>query len=93
MDGGTVRPNTNRIDDPPYVFRIELCEDFVRIVLAGVEFHHREEVVLATYTDAMLGRNANAGDNQHKSMVRAVEASLKRLGTITSISLATHVDR
>ena len=29
----------------------------------------------------MLGRNANAGGNQRKSMVRAVEASLKRLGT------------
>jgi aryl-alcohol dehydrogenase-like predicted oxidoreductase len=43
---------------------------------------HREEVVLATkYTNAMLGRNANAGGNQRKSMVRAVEASLKRLGT------------
>jgi aryl-alcohol dehydrogenase-like predicted oxidoreductase len=43
---------------------------------------HREEVVLATkYTNAMPGRNANAGGNQRKSMVRAVEASLKRLGT------------
>ena len=32
-------------------------------------------------TNAMPGRNANAGGNQRKSMVRAVEASLKRLGT------------
>lgn len=49
---------------------------------------HREEVVLATkYTNAAAGftgqpgRDANAGGNQRKNMVQAVEASLKRLGT------------
>ena len=49
---------------------------------------HREEVVLATkYTNAaavFAGRPAadpNAGGNQRKNMVQAVEASLKRLGT------------
>ena len=43
---------------------------------------HREEVVLATkYTNAAPGRDANAGGNQRKNMVQAVEASLKRLGT------------
>jgi aryl-alcohol dehydrogenase-like predicted oxidoreductase len=53
-------------------------EEFIGEFIAD----HREEVVLATkYTNAMPGRNANAGGNQRKNMVRAVEASLKRLGT------------
>ncbi len=49
---------------------------------------HREEVVVATkYTNAAVGfsgqpgTDANAGGNQRKNMVQAVEASLKRLGT------------
>ncbi len=49
---------------------------------------HREEIVLATkYTNAVVGfsgkpgTDANAGGNQRKNMVQAVEASLKRLGT------------
>lgn len=43
---------------------------------------HRAEVVLATkYTNAVPGKDANAGGNQRKNMVQAVEASLKRLGT------------
>ena len=49
---------------------------------------HREEVVVATkYTNATVGftgqpgTDANAGGNQRKNMVQAVEASLKRLGT------------
>jgi aryl-alcohol dehydrogenase-like predicted oxidoreductase len=49
---------------------------------------HREEVVVATkYTNATSGfsgkpgTDANAGGNQRKNMVQAVEASLKRLGT------------
>src|SRR5271165_6262851 len=49
---------------------------------------HREEVVLATkYTNSVAGfsgqtgTDANAGGNQRKNMVQAVEASLKRLGT------------
>ncbi len=49
---------------------------------------HREEIVLATkYTNATVGfsgkpgTDANAGGNQRKNMVQAVEASLKRLGT------------
>src|SRR6202171_4189497 len=53
-------------------------ERFVGEFVAG----HREEVVLATkYTNAVPGRDANAGGNQRKNMVQAVEASLKRLGT------------
>ena len=49
---------------------------------------HREEMVIATkYTNATVGftgrpgTDANAGGNQRKNMVQAVEASLKRLGT------------
>jgi aryl-alcohol dehydrogenase-like predicted oxidoreductase len=53
---------------------------------------HREEVVVATkYTNAAAGftgkpgTDANAGGNQRKNMVQAVEASLKRLGTATTL--------
>ena len=49
---------------------------------------HREEMVIATkYTNATNGfsgrpgTDANAGGNQRKNMVQAVEQSLKRLGT------------
>jgi aryl-alcohol dehydrogenase-like predicted oxidoreductase len=42
----------------------------------------RQEVVLATkYTNSAPGKDANAGGNQRKNMVQALEASLKRLGT------------
>jgi aryl-alcohol dehydrogenase-like predicted oxidoreductase len=43
---------------------------------------HRQEIVLATkYTNAAPGTDANAAGNHRKSMVQAVEASLKRLQT------------
>src|SRR5579863_429088 len=43
---------------------------------------HRQEMVIATkYTNAAPGNDANAAGNHRKSMVQAVEASLKRLGT------------
>ncbi len=43
---------------------------------------HRQEMVLATkYTNAAPGKDANAGGNQRKNMMQAVEASLKRLQT------------
>jgi aryl-alcohol dehydrogenase-like predicted oxidoreductase len=43
---------------------------------------HREDVVLATkYTNALPGHGPNAGGNHRKSMMQAVEASLKRLKT------------
>lgn len=48
---------------------------------------HREEMVIATkYTNSAAGfsgksADANAGGNQRKNMVQAVEASLKRLST------------
>ena len=43
---------------------------------------HRESVVLATkYSNAMAGVDPNAAGNHRKSMIQAVEASLKRLQT------------
>lgn len=43
---------------------------------------HRNSVVLATkYTNAAPGKDPNAAGNQRKSMVHALEASLKRLHT------------
>jgi aryl-alcohol dehydrogenase-like predicted oxidoreductase len=43
---------------------------------------HRERVVLATkYTNAAPGNDPNAAGNHRKSMMQAVEASLKRLKT------------
>ena len=43
---------------------------------------HRQSVVMATkYTNAVPGTDPNAGGNQRKNMVQAVEASLKRLKT------------
>src|SRR6201988_4764500 len=43
---------------------------------------HRQSVVLATkYTNAAPGEDANAAGNHRKSMVQALEASLRRLKT------------
>ena len=43
---------------------------------------HRGEIVLATkYTNALPGKDPNAGGNQRKNMMQAIEASLKRLDT------------
>jgi aryl-alcohol dehydrogenase-like predicted oxidoreductase len=43
---------------------------------------HRQSVVLATkYTNAMAGDDPNAAGNHRKSMVQALEASLRRLKT------------
>src|SRR5712671_4169922 len=43
---------------------------------------HRDEIVLATkYTNAAPGTDPNAAGNHRKSMVQALEASLKRLKT------------
>lgn len=70
--------------DTANVYTNGSSEKFVGEFVAG----HREEVVLATkYTNAAAGftgkpgTDANAGGNQRKTMVQAVEASLKRLGT------------
>jgi aryl-alcohol dehydrogenase-like predicted oxidoreductase len=42
---------------------------------------HRQSVVATKYTNAVLGTDLNAAGNQRKSIMQAVEASLKRLGT------------
>lgn len=43
---------------------------------------HRDSVVLATkYTNALTTNDPNAGGNQRKNMMQAVEASLRRLKT------------
>jgi aryl-alcohol dehydrogenase-like predicted oxidoreductase len=43
---------------------------------------HRDQIVLATkYTNAVPGNDPNAAGNHRKSMMLAVEASLKRLNT------------
>ena len=43
---------------------------------------HREQMVVATkYTNALTTGDANAGGNQRKNMVQAVEGSLQRLKT------------
>src|ERR1700739_2389043 len=53
-------------------------EKLLRDVMEG----HREQIVLATqYTNAAPGAGPNAGGNQRKSMMQAIEASLKRLKT------------
>jgi len=51
--------------------------------LVGEFIHdHRQSVVLATkYSNAMAGNDPNAAGNQRKSMVQALEASLRRLKT------------
>jgi len=64
--------------DTANLYTMGTSERFVGEFIAG----HREEVVLATkYTNALPGQDANAGGNQRKNMVQALEASLKRLGT------------
>jgi aryl-alcohol dehydrogenase-like predicted oxidoreductase len=69
--------------DTANVYTGGTSETFVGDFIAG----HREEIVLATkYTNvgaAPTGANGdpNAGGNQRKNMIQAVEASLKRLGT------------
>jgi len=53
-------------------------EKFVGEFIKG----HRESVVLATkYSNAVPGNDPNAAGNHRKSMVQALEASLKRLQT------------
>jgi aryl-alcohol dehydrogenase-like predicted oxidoreductase len=51
--------------------------------LLGEFMHgHRESIVLATkYTNALPGTDPNAAGNHRKSMVQAVESSLRRLKT------------
>ena len=51
-------------------------------ILGELVSGHRDEIVLATkYTNASPGTDPNAAGNHRKSMVHAIEASLKRLNT------------
>jgi aryl-alcohol dehydrogenase-like predicted oxidoreductase len=64
--------------DTANVYTNGTSETFLGEFLQG----RRDEAVLATkYTNTRAGTDANAGGNQRKSMMRAVEASLKRLRT------------
>jgi len=80
----TYRQAGGNFIDTANIYTKGSSEKLVGEFIAG----HREEVVLATkYTNAVVGfsgkpgTDANAGGNQRKNMVQAVEASLKRLGT------------
>lgn len=64
--------------DTANVYTMGTSEQFVGEFVRG----HRQEMVIATkYTNAAPGKDPNAAGNHRKSMVQAVEASLKRLGT------------
>src|SRR5258708_3874415 len=64
--------------DTANIYTNGTSESFLGEFLKG----HRESVVLATkYTNAAPGTDPNAAGNHRKSMVQAVEASLKRLQT------------
>ena len=80
----TYREAGGNFIDTANIYTNGSSEKLVGEFIAG----HRGEVVLATkYTNAVVGfsgkpgTDANAGGNQRKNMVQAVEASLKRLGT------------
>jgi aryl-alcohol dehydrogenase-like predicted oxidoreductase len=64
--------------DTANVYTNGTSEQFVGEFIHG----HRQEIVLATkYTNAGAGNDANAGGNHRKSMVQALEGSLRRLKT------------
>jgi len=64
--------------DTANVYTNGTSEDFVGEFIRD----HRQSVVLATkYTNAMPGNDPNADGNHRKSMVQALEASLRRLKT------------
>jgi aryl-alcohol dehydrogenase-like predicted oxidoreductase len=64
--------------DTANVYTGGTSEQFLGEFMAG----HRDRIVLATkYTNAAPGNDPNAAGNHRKSMMQAVEASLKRLKT------------
>jgi len=74
----TYRAAGGNFIDTANVYTNGTSEEFV-----GEFIHdHRQEIVLATkYTNAMPGKDPNSSGNHRKSMVQAVEASLRRLKT------------
>src|SRR5262249_26789504 len=64
--------------DTPNLYTNGNSESFLGEFMKG----HRESIVLAAkYSNAAPGKDPNAAGNQRKSMVQAVEASLRRLAT------------
>lgn len=64
--------------DTANIYTAGTSETFLGEFMEG----HRQEIVMATkYTNAMPGRDPNAAGNHRKSMMQAVEASLRRLRT------------
>src|SRR5260370_5819371 len=64
--------------DTANIYTNRTSESFLGDFMDG----HRHSVVLATkYTNAFPGTDPNAAGNQRKTMMQAVEASLKRLKT------------
>ena len=64
--------------DTANVYTMGTSEQFVGEFIRG----HRQEMVVATkYSNAVPGKDANAGGNHRKSMMQAVDASLRRLRT------------
>ena len=60
--------------DTANLYTLGTSETFVGEFVRG----HRERIVIATkYTNAMPGTDPNAAGNHRKSMMQAVEASLK----------------
>ncbi len=74
----TFREAGGNFIDTANVYTNGTSESFLGEFMQG----HRQSVVMATkYTNAAPGTDPNAAGNHRKSMVQAVEASLKRLGT------------
>jgi aryl-alcohol dehydrogenase-like predicted oxidoreductase len=75
---GTYREAGGNFIDTANVYTNGSSERWLGEFLGG----HRQEIVLATkYTNASPSNDANASGNHRKSMVQALEASLKRLKT------------
>ena len=74
----TYREAGGNFIDTANVYTNGASEEFLGEFMDG----HRRELVLATkYSNAGPGRDPNAAGNHRKSMVQAVEASLRRLKT------------
>ena len=74
----TFREAGGNFIDTANVYTNGTSESFLGEFMEG----HRQSVVMATkYTNAFPGTDPNAAGNHRKSMVQAVEASLKRLRT------------
>ena len=74
----TYREAGGNFIDTANVYTNGTSEKFVGEFIRG----HRESVVVATkYSNAASGNDPNASGNQRKSMMQALEASLKRLQT------------